>query len=140
MNHRYVTVLVTLIYVSGLDTGANAQEREDTLIVKVPCDFVVQGPVLTKGSHSVSRVDTPRGAQEMEITNADTRASVLLIPTVFDDYKTGGPQIILKRVGGRYCLTTIETPIGTYAIPIPLAAITLAQMGDSGTATSSSTN
>ena len=140
MKTIYVIAIFTLIYVSGLMLNANAQEREDTLVVKVPCDFVVQGLVLTKGAYRVSRVDTARGARELKISSADTAASVLLIPTVFDDYRSGRPQISLQQVGGRYFLTAIKTPIGTYAIPIPLSAITLAQMKDHSTITSAGTN
>jgi hypothetical protein len=140
MKKRYVTVLFALIYVSGMAIGAHAQEREGTLIVKVPCDFVVQGLVLTKGTYRVSRVDTPRGARELEISSADTSASALVIPTVFDDYSTSRPQITLKQVGDKYFLTAIKTPIGTYAIPIPQSAITLANMKAPSTMTSFGTN
>jgi hypothetical protein len=140
MKKRYVKVLFTLVYVSGLALGAHAQEREDTVIAKVPYDFVIEGVTLTKGAYRVSRVDSARGARELKISNADTGASVLIIPTVFDDYSTGRPQITLKQVGGKYCLTAITTPIGTYAIPIPQSAITLAKMKAPSTMTSFGTN
>jgi hypothetical protein len=140
MKKRYVTVLFTLIYVSGLALGAHAQEREDTVVAQVPYDFVVEGLVLTKGAYRVSRVDSARGARELKISKDDTGASVLIIPTVFDDYSTGRPQITLKQIGGKYFLTAIQTPIGTYAIPVPQSAITIAKIKAPSTITSAGTN
>ena len=140
MKRRFATVLFMLIYVGGLALGAHAQEREDTVIAKVPYDFVIEGVTLMKGAYRVSRVDSARGARELKISSADTGASVLIIPTVFDDYSTGRPQITLKQVGGKYCLTAIKTPIGTYAIPVPQSAITVAKIKASGTMTSFGTN
>jgi hypothetical protein len=140
MNTRFAGVLFTLIYVTGLAIGAHAQEREDTVIVRVPYDFVVDGSALRRGEYRVSRIDTARGARQLEISSLDTGASIFFIPTVFDDFTTGHPQLSFEQVGGRYFLTAIKTPIGTYAIPIPLSAITLAQMKDHSTITSAGTN
>lgn len=141
MNTRFLTIVLTLAYLGGLAAGAQAQEHEDTLTVRVPYDFVVEGLVLTRGAYRVSRVDTARGAREVEISSSDTGASILLIPTVFDEFKTGRPRMSFEPIGrsSRF-LTAITTPIGTYAIPIPLSAITLAQMKDRSTVTSSGTN
>lgn len=140
MKTRFLTVLLTLAYLGGLAAGAHAQERQDTLTVSVPYDFVVEGLVLTRGAYRVSRVDTARGAREVEISNSDTGASILLIPTVFDEFKTGRPRMSFDPIGSSRFLTAITTAIGTYAIPIPLSAITLAQMKDRSTVTSSGTN
>jgi hypothetical protein len=49
MKKQYLTVLFTLICVLGLGLGARAQE-EDTVVAKVPFDFVVGGQVLPAGS------------------------------------------------------------------------------------------
>jgi hypothetical protein len=140
MNTRFAGVLFTLIYVTGLAIGAHAQEREDTVIVRVPYDFVVDGSALRRGEYRVSRIDTARGARQLEISSLDTGASILFIPTVFDDFTTGHPQLSFEQVGGRYCLTAIKTPIGTYAIPIPQSAITFAKAKDHSTITSAGTN
>lgn len=140
MKKRYVTVLFTLICVLGLGLGARAQEREDTVIAKVPYDFVVGGLVLPGGTYRVSRVDSPRGSRELQISSYETRANVLVIPTVFDDVQTGRPQVSFKHVGDKYFLNAIRTPVGTYAIPIPLSAITLAQMQEHNAVTSSGAN
>ena len=140
MNKGYVTVLFTLICVFGLGLGARADEPEDTVIVKVPYDFVVAGQVLPGGTYRVSRVDGPRGSRELQISSYETHTNVLLVPTVFDDAQTGNPQISLQHVGDTYFLNAIRTPIGTYAIHVPRSAITVAQMKNQGTGMSSGTN
>jgi hypothetical protein len=139
MKKMCVAVLCALISVSGVALRASAQEPEDTVVVKLPYDFVVDGLVLTKGEYRVSRVDNVSGARELEISSFDTKMSVLVLPTLFDDAETGQPKIILEHLGGRYFLRAITTPIGTYAIPLPPSAITLAQTNDRGTVTSSGT-
>jgi hypothetical protein len=140
MKKGYVTVLFALICVLGLGLGARAQEREDTIVATVPHDFVVGGLVLSAGTYRVSRPDSVHGSRELEISSYETGANVLLIPTVFDDVKTGRPQISFEHVGDTYFLSAIRTPIGTYAIHIPPSAITLAQMKDRRTVTSSGSN
>jgi len=140
MNKTYVTVIFTLTCVVGLGLGARAEEREDTVIAKVPYDFVVGGQVLPGGTYRVSRVDDASGSLELEISSYETRTSVLLIPTVVDDAQTGHSQISLQHVGDTYFLNAIRTPIGTYVIHVPHSAITVAQMKNQGTVTSSGTN
>jgi hypothetical protein len=109
-----------------LGLGARAQE-EDTVVAKVPFDFVVGGQVLPAGSYRVSRVDTT-GSRELEISSYEKRASAFLIATFFDDFQTGHAQLNFEHVGDKYFLSAVETPIGTYAITIPPSAIKLAQM------------
>jgi hypothetical protein len=140
MKKTCVAVVCALIVVSGVGLRASAQEREDTVVVKLPYDFVVDGLVLTKGAYRVSRIDPARGAPELEISSIDTNTSVLVMPTLFDDAKTGRSQITFEYLGGKYFLSAITTPIGTYAIPLPPLAITLAQANDHSTVTSSGTN
>src|SRR5258708_7205705 len=101
MNKMCIAVLCALISVSGVGLRASAQEREDTVVVKLPYDFVVDGLVLTKGAYRVSRVDTARGARELEISSIDTNTSVLVMPTLFDDAKTRRSQITFEHLGGR---------------------------------------
>jgi hypothetical protein len=140
MKKGYITILFTLVCVCGLALGARADEPEDTVIVKVPYDFMVAGRVLPGGTYRVSRVDSAGGLRQLEISSYETHTSVLLIPTVFDDVKTGQPQVSLQHVGDTYFLNAIRTPIGTYAIHVPQSAISVAQMKNQGTGTSSGTN
>jgi hypothetical protein len=55
MKKQYVTVLFTLICVLGLGLGARTQEG-DTVVARVPYDFVVGSRVLPAGTYRVSRV------------------------------------------------------------------------------------
>jgi hypothetical protein len=135
MKKQYVTVLFTLICILGLGLGARAQE-EDTVLAKVPYDFVVGGQVLPAGTYRVSRIDTTGSSRALEISSYETRASAFVIPTVFDDVKTGQAQLSFEHVGNKYFLSAIETPIGTYAITIPPSAIELAKMEQQGTSSS----
>jgi hypothetical protein len=136
MKKQYVTVLFTLICVLGLGLGARAQE-EDTVVAKVPYDFVVGGQVLPAGTYRVSRVKI-NGSRELKISSYETRASAFLIPTFFDDVQTGHAQLNFKHVGAKYFLSAVETPIGTYAIIVPPSAIKLAQMEQQGASSSGS--
>jgi hypothetical protein len=126
MNKQYVTVLFTLICVLGLGLGARAQE-EDTVVTKVPYDFVAGGKVLPAGTYRVSRVHPRAGSRELEISSYETRESVFVIPTVFDDVQTGRALLNFEHLGDKYFLSAIVTPIGTYAVTIPPSAIKLAQ-------------
>jgi hypothetical protein len=125
MKKQYVAVLFTLICAFGLELGARAQE-EDTVVAKVPYDFVVGGQVLPAGTYRVSRVHVPSGSRELEISSYETGASVFVIPTVFDGVESESAHLNFAHVGDKYFLNAIETPIGTYAIPVPRSAIKLA--------------
>jgi hypothetical protein len=131
MKKQYLTVLFTLICVFGLGLSARAQQQ-DTVVANVPFDFVAGGRVLPAGTYRVSRVDTTSGSREMEIRSYETRASVFVIPTVFDDVQSDKAQVNFEHLGDKYFLSAIETRIGTYAIDIPPAAIKLAQTQQQG--------
>jgi hypothetical protein len=134
MKKQYLSVLFTLICVLGLRLGAHAQ-AEDTVIAKVPYDFVAGGKILPAGSYRVSRVNS-NGSRTLEISSYETGAGVLLTPTFFDDTQIGHAQLNFEHAGDKYFLSGIETPIGTYAITIPRSAITLALMEQHGASSS----
>ena len=131
MKKQYLTVLFTLICVLGLALGARAQE-EDTVVTKVPFDFVAGGKVLPAGKYMVNRVAPASGSREIELRSYETRASVFVLPTVFDDVQSDKAQVNFEHLADKYFLSAIETPIGTYAIDIPPAAIKLAQAQQQG--------
>jgi hypothetical protein len=126
MKKQFLAVLFTLIWVVGLGLSAQAQE-EDTLVTNVPFDFVVAGRVLPAGNYRVSRVHPLTGGRELEISSYQTRAGAFLIPAVFDDVQSRNAQLNFERVGDKYFLSGIETPIGRYAVTVPPSAIKLAQ-------------
>jgi hypothetical protein len=131
MKKQYLAVLFALICVFGLGLSARAQEQ-DTVVTNVPFDFLAGGRVLPAGTYRVSRVDSTSGSRELEISSYETRASVFVIPTVFDDVQSDKAQLNFEHLGGTYFLNAIKTPIGTYAIDIPPAAIKLAQTQQQG--------
>jgi hypothetical protein len=131
MKKQYLTILFTLICVLGLGLGARAQEQ-DTVVTNVPFDFVAGGKVLPAGNYRVMRVRPSSGSQDLEISSYETGVSVFVIPTVLDDAQSGHAQLKFEHLGDTYFLNAIKTPIGTYAIDIPPAAIKLAQMQQPG--------
>jgi hypothetical protein len=137
MKKQYVTVLFTLICVVGLGLGARAQEQ-DTVVTKVPFDFVVGGQVLPAGTYRVSRADTTTGSRMLQISSYETGAGVFLVPAVFDDVESKNAQLNFEHVGDKYFLSAIETPIGTYAVTVSPSAIKLAQAEQQGASPSGS--
>jgi hypothetical protein len=131
MKKQCLTVLLALICVLGFGVSARAQE-EDTVVTKVPFDFVAGGKVLPAGTYRVSRVDPGSGSRELEMRSYDTLASVFVAPMAFDDVRSGKAQLNFEHLGDAYFLSAIETPIGTYAINIPPSAIKLAQSQQQG--------
>jgi hypothetical protein len=137
MKKQYLAVLFTLICVVGFGLGARAQE-EDAVVAKVPFDFVASGKVLPAGRYTVNRVAPTSGSRELEMRSYETRASVFVIPTVFDNGRSKNAQFNFEHVGDKYFLSGIETPIGTYAVTVPPSAIKLAQMEQQGASPSGS--
>ena len=125
MKKQYLASLFTLMCVLGLGLSARAQE-EDTVVTKVPFDFVAGGKVLPAGEYTVNRVSPTTGSRELEMRSYETRASVFVLPTVFDDVRSDRAQLHFEHLGDTYFLSAVETPIGTYTIDIPLSAIKLA--------------
>jgi hypothetical protein len=142
MKRQYFTVLFTLVCVLGLGLGARAQECFyigtclDTVVAKVPHDFVVGGQVLPAGMYRVSRLDTTRTSRTLEISSYEKRTNTVLIPTLLDDSQIGHTQLNFEHVGDTYFLSGIETPTGTYVITIPRSAINFAKMKQQGSSSS----
>lgn len=136
MKRQYVTVLFSLICVIGFVPGARAQD-EDTVVAKVPYDFVIGGQLLPAGAYRVSRVDSG-GLRELIIRSSDTGVAVLVTPTVFAYAPHERAKLSLRPVAGTYFLTAIQTLNGVYTMAIPRSAIRLAQMEQRGASSSGS--
>ena len=131
MKKQYLTVLFTLICVLGLGLGLVPRSKTQLLPTCRSTSWPEAG-YFPRALYRVSRVDSTSGSRELEISSYETRASVFVIPTVFDDVQSGKAQLNFEHLEGAYFLNAIETPIGTYAIDIPPAAIKLAQMQQQG--------
>ena len=127
MNKQYVTVLLAVVCILGMGVGAHALEQ-DTVVTKVPFDFVVGNQVLPAGTYRIERVQHSNGSRALEISNDETRDSVFVTTSVFDDHHTGYPQLSFEHIGDTYLLDAIKTPIGTYAVTVFPSAVKLAQM------------
>jgi hypothetical protein len=140
MKKRYVTVvLVALMCIITLGLTAQAQD-EDTVVAKVPYDFVVSGATLPAGTYRISRIDNGRGGRELEISSYETGASALILPTVFADAPGEHTKLTPKSVGGKYFLSEIQTANGVYSLPLPRSVIMVAKTGQSGGTSSSGGN
>ena len=138
MKKQYVTVLFALICVLALGLSARAQDG-DSVIVKVPYDFVAGSAVLPAGTYKVSRVNTGV-LQELFVKNYDTGVGTFLTPTVFEDAPAVHVTLSLRSVKGKYFLSKIQTLNGVYTIAIPRSATSLAQMQPHKAASASGSN
>jgi hypothetical protein len=138
MKKQYVIVLVALIRFITLGPTAQAQD-EDTVIAKVPYDFVAGGAVLPAGTYRISRVDTA-GTRELEISSYETGASAFLLPTVFADAPEEHAQLTLESVAGKYFLTEIQTANGVYTLALPRSVVMVGQTGQHGGMSPSGSN
>jgi hypothetical protein len=138
MKKPYVTVLVALMCVITLGLAAQAQD-EDTVIAKVPYDFVAGGAALPAGTYRISRVDTG-GIRELEISSYETGASAFLLPTVFADASAEHAKLTLASVGGKYFLNEIQTANGVYTLALPRSVVMVGQTGQHGGMSPSGSN
>jgi len=127
MKKKYLTVVFTLIGVLGLGLGAHAQEK-DTVVTKVPFDFIAGGKVLPAGTYTVSRVGTTTRSRMLQLSSYETGAGVFLLPTVFNDVQSRNARLNFEHFADSYFLSAIETPAGTYTVTISPSALKLAQM------------
>ena len=138
MKKQYVTVLFALICVLALGLSAQAQDG-DSVLVKVPYDFVAGNAVLPAGTYKVSRVTTG-GLRELLVKNVDTGAGTFLTPTAFEDAPGEHVTLNLRSVEGKYFLSQIQTLNGVYTIAVPRSATRLAQMQAHKAASASGSN
>ena len=137
MKGKYLSVVFMLIGIFGVGLDAHAQDQ-DTFVAKVPYDFVAGGRLMSKGTYRVSRIDGTAGWQELKISSSATHESVLLIPSAYDDIKSGQGQLNFERVGDKYFLAAVKTPAGTYGIEGAQSVIKLADKEQKLTASSGS--
>jgi hypothetical protein len=132
MNKSYFTVVLTLACLLGLGISARAQDAR-TVVTKVPFEFVAGGQALPAGTYSVSRLSDSPSVLVIRSYNNSTR----LLPVVFDGVPADHAELTFERVGDKYLLSKVGTPVGAYTIATPRAMTRVAQMKDHDTVSSS---
>jgi hypothetical protein len=127
MKKQKLAVLFALVCTLGLGLVARVQ-GEETIVAKVPYDFVIGTQALPAGTYTVGRVDSPNGSRTLKIMSHETGTTALLIPSAFDDLETEHTRLSFDHVGRELFLSGIETPMGKYSIAVPRAAVGTAQM------------
>ncbi len=137
MKTSYLLALLTLTCLLGLGITAHAQDL-DRVVVTVPFAFVAGGATLPAGDYTVIRAN-PGINRELAITGYN-KGGAFLLPLAFDQGASDEPTLSFAQLGGRYYLSKVKTSNGVYTLPLPPAAIALAQTNSQSTLSSSGTN
>jgi hypothetical protein len=124
MKKSYLGAVLTLVCVLGIGVSARAQDN-DTVVVKVPFEFVAGGATLPAGEYKVSRI-SPGVNRELSIRSYD-KGSAFLLPMSFDGVTSDQPMLSFEHVGDKYFLSGIQTLGGVYTLALPRKQIALAQ-------------
>ena len=119
MKKYCASVLFTLIWCVGLTEGALASDRRE-VVVTVPYEFVAGGKTLPAGTYTVTRLGD--GQRELSISSYENRSGVFILPVEYDDQLGGDSKVIFEQVRDQRFLSKIETPDGTYTLPVPRPA------------------
>jgi len=132
---KYAKTIVAIAFLLVLG-GAVKAEAQDTIVVKVPFQFVVGGKTLPAGTYTVHRL-LNNSSGPFSLTSEENGTSVFVLPYVSDDAPVYNPQVTFQRVGGQSFLSTIQTPWEIYHIPVSQSAIgeALAKSRNGGVAT-----
>jgi hypothetical protein len=136
MKKSYLTIALTMTSLLGLNMSARAQDASK-LTVAIPFEFVAGGQNLPAGTYGVGRV-SPDSNPGLIIRSYGN--SALLLPVVVDETSGEGAKLGFERVGAKYFLRTIETPVGVYTIAMPRLMAELVQKKNDGTASSPGSN
>jgi hypothetical protein len=135
MKKSYLVAVLTLTCVIGVGISAHAQDTEGVR-VKVPFEFVAGGTTLPAGTYTVGRLS---GDASSGIAIRSFGNGVLVLPQVVDGTPAEHPKLSFEQVGGKYFLSEVDTPGGTYTFGLPRAMAVLAQTKDQGTMSVSGT-
>ena len=136
MNKLYVTALLTLTCLCGLVVKARAQDQEG-VVVKVPFEFVAGEKTMPAGTYSVGRIASDPHSG-LIIRNYDKSA---IVPTILVETDSAQqPALSFDHVEDKYFLSKVDTPGGTYTIPVPRAISALVQAKGHGSVSASGSN
>jgi hypothetical protein len=135
MKRSYLAAVLTLVCVLGIGVSARAQDT-NTVVVKIPFEFLAGGATLPAGEYRISRV-TSGLDRELAISGYGKEGAFLL-PLTFDDGPSSQATLSFEHTGGRYFLSAIKTLGGVYTIATPQRRISLAQTKNQGSMSSGS--
>jgi hypothetical protein len=124
MKKSYVNVALTLTVLLGAGLSARAQDP-DSVVVKVPFEFVAGASTLPAGTYTIGRT-SPGAGSGLNIRGDEHSAFVL--PSDADSVPGGLPKLSFEHVGGKYFLSAVETPERIYNLHTSPEMIKLGQM------------
>jgi len=130
MKKSYLTIALTLTVLFGAGLSAHAQDP-DSVVVKVPFEFVAGASTLPAGTYTIGRNSS--GANPGLNIRSDEH-SVFLLPIDADSVPGGPPKLSFEHVVGKYFLSKVETPERVYNLNTSPEMIKLGQMRGNSTA------
>jgi hypothetical protein len=137
---KYIRILATATFLFGIGVAAKAEMRDD-IIVTLPFGFVAGEKTLPAGTYKVSRVSDDT-ASPLLLASYDNNISVFLLPMVSEGDSSDKPHLTFRQVGVEHFLSTIQTLLETYYIPVSRSGVTeaAAKLRNSGTVSGASGN
>ena len=113
---KYAKTIVAIAFLLVLG-GAVKAEAQDTIVVKVPFQFVVGGKTLPAGTYTVRNLSL-NGPGALQLSNKDLSASMYVLPYLNESVIGGKPELSFEQVGGQHFLSAIQTAATVYRIPV----------------------
>src|ERR1700739_5119634 len=106
----------------------------DDIIAKLPFQFVVDGTTLPAGIYTISHLTNDNSGPLM-LTRRDNGSSVFVLPGGSESASANNPHVSFQRIGEEHFLSTIQTTLETYYIPVSRSSLTeaAAKLRNSGT-------
>jgi hypothetical protein len=136
---KYSKILAAVILLAGCGIAANAEMRDD-IIVKLPFQFVAGERTLPAGTYKVIRLSDDTSNSPLLLTSYDNGTSVFVLPTASEGAPEDKPHLSFRQVGGEHFLSTIQTTLETYNIPVSNSSLmeAAAKVRNSGTSSGGS--
>jgi hypothetical protein len=121
-----MTILALAMAVALMATPAVAQTIN--LKADVPFDFVAGNAMLNSGQASLLTITN----NVIRLSDTDKHSAVAMLIADDDRSARGESKLIFHRYGERYFLVRVETPEGSYKVPVSKREMKLAQQTSSG--------
>ena len=113
---KSILAVALALFVSGLAGAASPSEVR----VKAPQPFTVGGTAMPAGVYDIHQV-SPAGV--LQVTNAQTNASVLVIGSPINANGSQIGKVTFASVNGKYALAQVYLPGGaSFGVPTRVAA------------------